>query len=234
MNRTITGTHLLLVEGIPTSGKSTLIDALVREHVVRAPTRRIGTLVSLTQNHTGGPLVPAEDAGTLTKDETVAHLETVGRHVSWLVETAVQGSMPQPFIVIDTLHITHCVRHEPDWEDVAQLDTTLAGLGGKLVLLTISPETLWRRLFEGRERAAFRDGYARRFGDSPEAIYRYFLQEQERMKDLCDCSEMQTWVVDANRPVTEYVSIIQEWWNGESADGSCEQPRGLAPDRGER
>jgi hypothetical protein len=154
--------------------------------------------------------------------------------VSWLVEAAAQGGMPQPFIIIDTLHIAHCVRRELEWEDVAQLDTTLAGLGGKLLLLTISPETLWRRLFEGQERAAFRDGYARRFGDSPEAIYRYFLGEQERMRDLCDLSAMQTWVVDANRRVTEYVSIIQEWWNGESVDGSCEQPGRLATDRGER
>jgi len=234
MNRTSTGAHLLLVEGIPASGKSTLIDALVREHVAHAPIRRIGTLVSLTQNHTGGPLVPAEDAGTLTKEETVTHLETVGRHVSWLVEAAAQGGMPQPFIVIDTLHITHCVRRELEWEDVAQLDATLAHLWGKLVLLTISPETLWRRLFEGQERAAFRDGYARRFGDSPEAIYRYFLQEQERMQNLCDASAMQTWVVDADRPVTEYVSIIRELWNGESADESCEQPGRLAPDRGDR
>ena len=60
MNSTITRTRLLLVEGVPTCGKSTLIDALVRDHVACAPVRRIGTLVSLTQDHTGGPLNPED------------------------------------------------------------------------------------------------------------------------------------------------------------------------------
>lgn len=215
MSLTITKTHLLLLEGIPTSGKSTLIDTLIRDHVGRSPLRRIGTLVSLTQNHTGGPLVPAEDAGVLTKAETVAHLEDVGRHVSWLVTAAARGGMPQPFIAIDTLHITHCARREPEWQDVAPLDTALARLGGKLLLLRVSPETLWERLMEDQERAAFRDGYARRFGGSAEEICRYFLAEQERMQALYDASSMQKWVIDANRPMTEYLSQARAIWAGE-------------------
>jgi thymidylate kinase len=205
--------HLLLVEGIPTSGKSTLIDALVREHVNSAPVRTIRTLVSLTQDHTGGPLNPAEDSGTLTREDTIAHLHAVVEHVSWFVEAAARGGMPQPFIVLDTLHLTNCVRRGPEWEDVRTLDADLARLGGKLLLLKTSPQTAWTRMFDGRpERAAFSEGYARRFGKTPEEIHRYFMHEQVRMENLYEMSSLQKRVIDADQPLANYLGMVRDFW----------------------
>ncbi len=153
-----TASHLLLIEGAPTSGKSTLIDALVRDHVRSAPVRQIRTLVSLTQDHTGGPLNPAEDAGTLTKEDTLAHLRTIGGSLSWLVQTAAQGGMPQPWIVVDTLHLTHCVRRGLEWEDVEALDAVLARVGGKLLFLRVSPETITPDATTGQSHTQDRHG----------------------------------------------------------------------------
>lgn len=213
MEATISHSHLLLVEGIPTSGKSTLIDTLVRDRVASAPIRGIRTLVSLTQNHTWGPLVPAEDAGTLTRQDTIAHLQTVGEHLSWLVRAAARGNMPQPFIVVDTLHITPCVRRGLEWRDVESLDAALAGLGARLLFLRVSAQTVWRRLFEGEERAAFRDGYARRFGKTPEAMHAYFMREQERMERLYEVSSLQKQILHADRPLTQYVGTARDFWS---------------------
>ncbi len=206
--------HLLLVEGVPTSGKSTLIDALVRDHVGAAPVRDIRTLVSLTQDHTGGPLNPAEDAGTLSKEDNLSHLHTIGDYLSWLVEAAAQGGMPHPWIVVDTLHLTHCVRRGLEWEDVAALDAILGRVGGKLLFLKVSPETIWSRLFEGPERATFRQGYARHFGRTPEDIHRYFVDEQERMEKLYDASSLSKRIVDADQPLSQYLGIVRDFWAG--------------------
>lgn len=209
-----TASHLLLVEGVPTSGKSTLIDALVRDHVGSAPVRQIRTLVSLTQDHTGGPLNPAEDAGTLSKDDNLSHLHTIGDSLSGLVEAAAQGGMPQPWIVVDTLHLTHCVRRGLEWEEVAALDAALARLGGTLLFLKVSPETILSRLFEGPERAAFRQGYARRFGNTPEDIHRYFMDEQERMEELYEASSLWKRIVDADQPLSQYLGMARDFWGG--------------------
>jgi len=214
MEATHPASHLFLIEGVPTSGKSTLIDALVRDHVRSAPVRQIRTLVSLTQDHTGGPLNPAEDAGMLTRDDTFAHLHTIGGYLSWLVEAATQGDMPQPWIVVDTLHLTHCVRRGLEWEEVATLDAVLARVGGKLLFLKVSPETIRSRLFEKPERAAFCQGYARRFGKTPEDIHRYFVDEQERMEKLYEASSLRKRIVDANRPLSQYLGMVRDFWAG--------------------
>ncbi len=170
--------------------------------------------MSLTQDHTWGPLNPAEDVGTLTKEDTLAHLRTIGDYLSWLVEAAAQGGMPQPWIVVDTLHLTHCVRRGLAWEDVAALDAVLARVGGKLLFLKVSPETIWNRLFEGPERAAFRHGYARRFGKTPEDIHRYFVDEQERMEQLYQASSLWKRIIDADQPLSQYLGTVRDLWAG--------------------
>lgn len=168
--------------------------------------------MSLTQDHTGGPLNPAEDAGTLTKEDNLAYLHTIDGYLAWLVEAAAQGGMPQPWIVVDTLHLTQCVRRGLAWEDVATLDAVLARVGGTLLFLKVSPETIWSRLFEGPERAAFRHGYARRFGRTPEDIHRYFVAEQERMEKLYQASSLWKRNIDVDQPLSQYLGIVRDVW----------------------
>ena len=47
--------RLLLVEGVPGVGKSTLLDALLRAYVQQHPTGRLRALLHLTQAYTLGP-----------------------------------------------------------------------------------------------------------------------------------------------------------------------------------
>ena len=122
--------HLLLVEGVAGLGKSTVLDRLLRRHVSGAPERKLRTVLHLTQAHTYGPLVPGEDAGTLTREASLGHLERIVTWLEWLAQTVAAEAVPKCFALVDTLHLTHCVRPGVvAWDDVAAHDRRLAAAG---------------------------------------------------------------------------------------------------------
>jgi poly(hydroxyalkanoate) depolymerase family esterase len=125
--------RILLVEGVPGIGKSTLIDALVRRYVRDRPERKLRTLLHLTQAHTYGPLAADEDRNTLTVEQNLAHLDRVCAMLEWHVGALTDERVPKFLAVVDTLHLTHC--HQPgvvEWRDVADIDRRLAALGAKV------------------------------------------------------------------------------------------------------
>src|SRR5579871_6163567 len=143
----------LLVEGTSGVGKSTLIDALIRRHVSAAKPRKIRTVVHLAQSHTYGPLALREDRG-LTVDENLRHLERIVGTAEWLHASVQEHTRPWCFLLMDTLHLTHCVRPGVvKWKDVATYDARLAALGCKLLFLRTSPKELWERGIKPRVRS---------------------------------------------------------------------------------
>jgi hypothetical protein len=188
---TTTPFKALLVEGTSGVGKSTLIDTLIRLHVNSAPPRKIRTLVHLAQSHTYGPLAVPEDCGTLTVAENQSHLERVVSHIEWLHACVQEHSKPWCFVLIDSLHLTHCVRPGiVQWSDVAPFDDRLAALGCKLLFLQTSPASLWERGILPRQNEQFIQQYAKKFGDTAEEIHRHFVKEQETLDDLFAHSSM--------------------------------------------
>ena len=188
---TTTPFKALLVEGTSGVGKSTLIDALIRHHTATANARKIRSLVHLAQSHTYGPLAGPEDHGTLTADENVHHLERVLGLMEWLHASVQNHIRPWCFVVIDSLHLTHCVRPGVvKWSDVESFDKRLAGLGCKLLFLEVSPSTIWERGIKPRANDQFIQEYARKFGESEEAIHEYFVKEQEILAELFSRSVM--------------------------------------------
>jgi MoxR-like ATPase len=99
----------LLVEGVPGIGKSTLIDALIGRYVDSVGARKIRTFVHLSQTYTYGPLAPAEDAGLLTVADNLRLLDRIVGILQWL-HADLQHSDKQSFVLIDGLHLTHCIR----------------------------------------------------------------------------------------------------------------------------
>ncbi len=187
----------LLVEGTTGVGKSTLIDALIRRHVAAAKPRQARTLVHLAQSHTYGLLAPAEDAGTLTVADNLRHLDRIVSHLEWLHASVQEHSKPWCFVVIDTLHLTHCVRPGVvRWEDVAPFDQRLAAIGCKLLSLRVSPAALWDRAILPRINEQFLREYARKFGSTHEEIHRHFVAEQETLASLFEHSSMNKLLVD--------------------------------------
>jgi hypothetical protein len=179
----------LLVEGTSGVGKSTLVDALIRRHVASSEPRKIRTLVHLAQSHTYRPLALPEDDGTLTVDANLRHLERIVGTVEWLHAGVQEHERPWCFLLVDTLHLTHCVRPGVvKWSDVAPFDRRLAALGCKLLFLEGTPATIWDRGIQPRADRQFIQEYARKFGRTPEEIHSHFVREQETLVELFSCS----------------------------------------------
>jgi hypothetical protein len=181
----------LLVEGTSGVGKSTLIDALIRRQVDSSKPRKIRTLVHLAQSHTYGPLATPEDKGTLTVEENLHHLERIVGTVEWLHASVQEHTRPWCFVLVDTLHLTHCVRPGVvKWNDVSPFDRRLSAVGCKLLFLRGTAATIWDRGIKLRTDQQFIQEYARKFGRTHEEIHSHFVREQEKLVELFSCSVM--------------------------------------------
>ena len=205
----------LLVEGTSGVGKSTLIDALIRRHVSAAKPRKIRTVVHLAQSHTYGPLALREDRG-LTVDDNLRHLERIVGTAEWLHASVQEHTRPWCFVLIDTLHLTHCVRPGVvKWNDVAPYDARLARLGCKLVFLRTSPKELWERGIKPRVKEQFILEYAKKFGGTLEEIHEYFVREQDAMARLFSQSVMPKLQLSNDDAAEGNVDAAHEFWGEE-------------------
>jgi hypothetical protein len=186
--------HALLVEGTSGAGKSATIDALLRLHVAGAAPRKLRSLTHLAQTHTYGPLAPAEDRGTLTVAENCAHLERIVAMLEWLHGAHDHSSIPS-FAIVDTLHLTHCLRPGVvTWDDVAPYDERLAAIGCKLVLLTV-------------------DAYARKFGSTNDAILDHFAGEQQALLAMLKRTRMPALHLQADGDLATIARAAFAFWH---------------------
>ncbi len=206
----------LLVEGTSGVGKSTLIDALIRRHVDSSEPRKIRTLVHLAQSHTYGPLAIPEDKGTLTVDQNLRHLERIVRMIEWLHASVQEHTRPWCFVLIDALHLTHCVRPGVvKWSDVEPFDRRLAALGCKLLFLQGAPATIWERGIEPRMDQQFIQEYARKFGRTHEEIHGHFVREQEKLVELFSRSVMTKRILQGDGALDEALEEALQFWTGD-------------------
>lgn len=219
MNRHTTTTPFkaLLVEGTSGVGKSTLIDALIRSHAATAKPRKIRSLIHLAQSHTYGPLAVAEDKGMLTPEENVRHLERIVGTMEWLHASVQEHTRPWCFVVIDALHLTHCVRPGvAKWTDVESFDKRLAALGCKLLFLEASPSAIWERGILPRVNDQFIQGYATKFGRNHEEIHEYFVKEQQTLAALFGHSVMPKLRLDNERKQEDTLAQARAFWADEA------------------
>jgi hypothetical protein len=207
----------LLVEGTSGVGKSTLIDALIRRHVGGSARRKIRTLVHLAQSHTYGPLATPEDKGTLTVDDNLRHLERIVGMIEWLHASVQEHTRPWCFVLVDTLHLTHCVRPGVvEWSDVEPFDRRLAALGCKLLFLRATLNTIWERGIKPRADQQFIQEYARKFGRTEEEIHQHFVREQETLAELFSRSVMPKLLMQNDVALDSGLEEAWRFWTEDS------------------
>jgi len=210
----------VLVEGTSGAGKSTLIDALIRRHVATSPPRKLRSVIHLAQSHTYGPLAGREDCGTLTVADNLQHLDRITGMLEWLHHSVQGQTKPWCFVIVDTLHLTHCVRPGVvQWTDVAAIDRRLAALGCKVLLLQASPQVLWERGIEARVKEQFLLEYARKFGHTNEEIHAHFVGEQETLGGLFSKSTMTKKLMPSDGAFDAAIDEAYRFWMDDPAEG---------------
>jgi hypothetical protein len=204
--------HALLIEGVPGIGKSSLIDELIRRYVNSSEPRRIRSFVHLSQTHTYGPLAPAEDAGTLTVDANLRLLERIVETLDWL-RSDLQASDKPCFVLMDSLHLTHCLRPGVlTWVEAAPIDRRLAALGCKLLLLKGNEQTIWSRTIEARGDSQFLREYSLKFGRTREEIHAHFVSEQVWFARMFEQSSLQKRVIANDGSLENAADEAYDFW----------------------
>lgn len=207
--------RILLVEGVAGIGKSTLIDGLIRKHIAESPERKIRSLLYLTQAHTYGPLVEGEDTNTLTKDKNLNHLNTIINMLRWLSQSVEQDKRTVFYCIIDTLHLTHCVRPGVlSWNDVTEIDNALADIDCKILFLKATEATIWERTIQLRKDNQFITHYAKKFGETLEDLHKHFIKEQDKIEQLFKTSKMEKQMSAAENSLEENIIGDYPFWKG--------------------
>ena len=211
--------RILLVEGVPGIGKSTMLDRMLRTYVAGETEGQLRTVVSLAQTHTYGPLAVSEDLGTLTKEASLEHLNGIVGWLEWIADNSKRQPRPKSFLLLDTLHLTHCLRPGVlDWRDVVPVDRRLAAIGCKLLLLDAENDTIRERTVEARADTEFVREYALgRFGQNDAELVDYFQRERDLFREMCSESSMEKMRLMAEEPLEETAALASRFWSSPGA-----------------
>ena len=206
--------RILLIEGVPGIGKSTILDNLLRSYVQNEARGKLRTIMSLAQTHTYGPLAVGEDQGTLTKEENLNHLNYVVTWLEWIAKNSRNQRRPKSFLLIDTLHLTQCLRPGVvKWEDVISVDRRLAAIGCKLLLIDANENTILKRTIEDRADTEFIRGYALgKFGEDKSELMQYFRNERNAFREMYSASSMEKRSLTAEASIEQTTKAVSRFW----------------------
>ena len=188
----------LIIEGIPLTGKTTLINALERNPLVAdSSTTKLFYHEELTQR----VLEKDYNRGFIDKTANIKLLEEITLHLvkqSSLLKrrSFTNKELPQFLFVLERFHLTHTAYYSyMSWFDVAYIDHLLANLNTKLVVLTIERDEFRERL-KDRKNTGF-IYYIRRYGQDLDTILDHYMRSQDRYLELASLSQLDTIILDS-------------------------------------
>jgi len=201
----VTASRILLVEGIPGIGKSTLVNGLEARYAAEARGRS-RSFLRLGQAHTHWP---ATRGGTEAARACIARAL---RTVEGMAAAVLEEREPYFWCLIDTLHLTLAERPGGlSAEEVGECGARLARLGARLVLLTAREETLRRRCIDGREGNPWLSEMLARHG-GPDAMVAALMGERRRMMGAAARQPMPVASFEAEAPAPDLVEAAWGFW----------------------
>ena len=175
----------LIIEGLSTSGKTSVLSALKRVHS-RTPNIE-KTMIAVSEHYSQ---VLHQDHGVLRSLKQEEHIELLNRHVdyleqlhNWIDSLGHTKTSNGVFYILERFHLNH--RHAFDINTgIRTLEQRLSKLNARGVLLTLSPEVVESRFIESRGQDW--KSYVMKDGCSVSETCQKFLNDQDR---LLQCAE---------------------------------------------
>jgi hypothetical protein len=173
----------IILEGIPGSGKSRLLDAVSAQW----RPQELGGMWLATERLTERPLEPL----SLVSPETAcahvnSHLRVLETMQKWETQSPGGGRLPACF-VLERFHLSIAC-HVPGIPSgaVKRWETRLAKLGAVLVLLTVSPRHILRQCIQDtiRRRNSLWGHYLKTLAPTEPLLVRHFSREQARFREM--------------------------------------------------
>jgi hypothetical protein len=102
----------------------------------------------LTKTNTYDPLAIDEDQKTLTKKMNKVHLGNIYNLLYWPASSLKNEHTIKFFGIIDTLHLTHCVRPGViEWNDIRDFDAKFKNIEYRLICMSAQSQAIWNRAF---------------------------------------------------------------------------------------
>ncbi|WP_127533349.1 hypothetical protein [Paenibacillus kobensis] len=171
----------LIIEGMSTAGKTSVLSALKKAHGQAANVPR--TMIALSEHYSQ---VLHDDHGEPRRLQQEEHLNLMQPHINYLEHLFLwSGSLGHSklsngaFYILERFHLNHRAAFG-DSAEIKALERRLSGLNAQCVLLTLSPETVESRYIESRGEGW--KSYVMQGHSSVSKAVQHFLEAQENLR----------------------------------------------------
>ncbi len=186
----------LIIEGIPLTGKSTLLRGLEKSrNLQELSSSKLIYHEELTQR----VLEKDYNKGFLDKTSHINFLMDITTHLEKQAKLLNRRGFADDHLafILERFHITHAAYYPYiSLTDISPIDDILASLNTKIVLLTVNRDNFRNRLRE-RQNTKFIH-YIKRYGSDIETILDHYMKSQEHYIDLVSQSKLSVEIIDSN------------------------------------